>query len=163
MRSREGWWIAVATVIGAAVRIVYVANLEVSSYDPWRHLALIRNLREGAGFTLYDGQPYIFYHSLWYRLVAVFPDSLRGEWVAAAGGQERAQVLREGRPLLDDDVCVIAGDEVRERAALQRAELHQEAVGRDPLRRVGCDIAEGVDLYIEFRLGGHADADETDL
>ncbi len=83
MRSREGWWIAAAMLIGAVVRIAYVANLEVSKYDPWRHLALIRNLRDGAGFTLFGDQTYLFYQSPWYRMAALFPESLRTEWVAA--------------------------------------------------------------------------------
>jgi len=66
-----------------AVRIAYVLVLDVPSFDPWRHLALIRNLREGEGFTLFAGQAYIWYGPLWYRLCALFPESVSPEWIAA--------------------------------------------------------------------------------
>ncbi|MEW6072480.1 MAG: hypothetical protein AB1726_07805 [Planctomycetota bacterium] len=69
--------------VALAVRVGYVLVLDVPIFDPWRHLALIRNVREGAGFTLFAGQPYIWYASLWYRLCALFPASVGPEWIAA--------------------------------------------------------------------------------
>jgi hypothetical protein len=43
----------------------------------------VRNLREGLGFTLFDGQPYLWYGPLWYYLCAALPEWVRMEWVAA--------------------------------------------------------------------------------
>jgi hypothetical protein len=51
-------------------------------FDPWRHLELIRNLRAGLGFTLFDGQPYIWYAELWYRLCAAVPRWIEPQWLA---------------------------------------------------------------------------------
>lgn len=68
--------------LALAVRVAFLANLGVPPFDPWRHLALVRNLREGAGFTLFDGQPYLWYGPLWYRLCAAAPAWLGMEWIA---------------------------------------------------------------------------------
>jgi hypothetical protein len=75
--------LAAAVVLGALVRVIYVLRLELSPYDPWRHLLLIDNLRSGAGFTLFDGQPYIWYQPPWYLLCALFPEALGPDWIAA--------------------------------------------------------------------------------
>ncbi len=87
--QRDDWshqdWLAlgITSLAGALIRVAYVLALEISPYDPWRHLTLIRNLRSGAGFTLFDGQPYIWYQPPWYWLNAMLPETLRPEWVAA--------------------------------------------------------------------------------
>ncbi len=81
--GRDWRALGLTSLVGALIRAAYVLGLEVSPYDPWRHLALIRNLRAGAGFTLFDGQPYIWYQPPWYWLNAMLPESVRPEWVAA--------------------------------------------------------------------------------
>jgi len=72
-----------ALVVAAAVRAVFVIVQGTPVYDPWRHLALIENLRRGAGFTLFDGQPYIWYSPLWYELCAALPAWILPSWPAA--------------------------------------------------------------------------------
>jgi hypothetical protein len=56
--------------------------MEIPPFDPWRHLALVRNLRDGTGFTLFDGQPYLWYGPTWYYLCAALPSWFRIEWFA---------------------------------------------------------------------------------
>ncbi len=68
--------------VSMAVRTAYILFMDIPPFDPWRHLALIANIRAGRGFTLFDGQPYIWYHPLWYRLCAVFPRAIGPEWIA---------------------------------------------------------------------------------
>lgn len=81
--SRRDTWCAIGvTGLGALLRVQYLLRLEVPPYDPWRHLALIRNLRQGLGFTLFDGQPYIWYQPPWYYLCAALPPSWGPQWVA---------------------------------------------------------------------------------
>ena len=55
---------------------------ELSPFDPWRHLVLLRNLREGLGFTLTGEQPYVWYNPLWYVLCSWFPEGVGPEWIA---------------------------------------------------------------------------------
>ena len=66
------------------VRIAYLALTELPRFDPWRHLKLVENIRAGHGFTLFDGQPYIWHHPAWYYLSAALPASVGGQWLAAA-------------------------------------------------------------------------------
>ncbi len=72
------------TALAVAIRTVYLLRLDVPPYDPWRHLALVRNLRDGLGFTLYDGQPYLWYSPIWYVLCAVAPPAIGPQWIAGA-------------------------------------------------------------------------------
>jgi len=71
-------------LLALAVRAAFVSLTDVPPFDPWRHLALIRNLREGAGFTLFGGQPYLWYGPAWYVLCAALPAAVGPQWVAAA-------------------------------------------------------------------------------
>jgi hypothetical protein len=81
--SRKDLLIVAALVVASmAIRAVYILSMGVPRFDPWRHLALIENIRAGRGFTLFDGQPYIWYHPLWYRLCAAFPRSIGPAWIA---------------------------------------------------------------------------------
>src|SRR5262249_30266012 len=73
---------ATVTFAAAFTRILFTALTELPSADPWRHLALVRNIRAGAGFTLYAEQPYIWYSPVWYFLAAIVPPESIG-WVAA--------------------------------------------------------------------------------
>ena len=68
--------------LALAVRIAFLARLDVPPFDPWRHLALVRNLRDGLGFTLYDGQPYLWYGPPWYFACAALAGWVRIEWIA---------------------------------------------------------------------------------
>jgi len=70
------------TAVAAISRIGYVSLMELSPFDPWRHLVLLRNLREGLGFTLTGDQPYIWYNPLWYVLCSWFPKGVGPEWIA---------------------------------------------------------------------------------
>ena len=62
-----------ALALGAAARIVFMLRAGLPSFDPWRHLQLVENLRAGHGFTLFGGQPYIWYSPVWYWLGALLP------------------------------------------------------------------------------------------
>jgi hypothetical protein len=75
-------WATTLFAAAVAVRLVFLAQLEIPPFDPWRHLALVRNIRDGAGFTLFDGQPYLWYGPTWYYLCAALPAWLRIEWFA---------------------------------------------------------------------------------
>jgi len=70
-------------VVGAVARAVYVGRVEVVPHDPWRHLLLIHNLQEGAGFTLFEGQSYIWYNPPWYYLAAWVGSVLDPLWLSA--------------------------------------------------------------------------------
>jgi len=76
--------LAVALLLGAAARAAYLALTDLPRFDPWRHLKLVENIRAGRGFTLFDGQPYIWHHPLWYRLCAALPEGVGGQWLAGA-------------------------------------------------------------------------------
>ena len=71
-RARHLLYLMALLGLAAIIRFRYLGSMGVPEFDPWRHLSLIDNLRAGAGFTLFDGQPYIWYNSLWYRLAALF-------------------------------------------------------------------------------------------
>jgi len=75
--------VVVVTLAAAGARIAFAAATALPSADPWRHLSLVRNLRAGLGFTLFDGQPYFWYPSPWYRVAALAPPA-EMKWVAAA-------------------------------------------------------------------------------
>ena len=81
---REGPLVAAWTALGIALRALFVVLQTTPQFDPWRHLALIRNLREGAGFTLFDAQPYLWYAPLWHRLCAALPPAIGPELLSAA-------------------------------------------------------------------------------
>jgi hypothetical protein len=71
------------TAAAALARALHLAAAGMPVYDPWRHLSLIRNLRRGAGFTLYDGQPYIWYAPGWHQVAASVPAWLPPDALAA--------------------------------------------------------------------------------
>ena len=73
-----------ALLLAAAARVGYLALTELPRFDPWRHLKLVENLRAGRGFTLFDGQPYLWHHPTWYRLSAALPAGVGGQWLAGA-------------------------------------------------------------------------------
>jgi hypothetical protein len=73
----------IVTALAAAVRAVFVAIQGTPIHDPWRHLALIENLRRGSGLTLFDGQPYVWYTPMWHEICAVLPASIDPSWTAA--------------------------------------------------------------------------------
>jgi hypothetical protein len=80
-------------LVALAIRGAFAAALGTPPYDPWRHLALIRNLREGLGFTLFDGQPYVWYAPLWYYAAAAIPESIPLEAVTAVLSAATAPLL----------------------------------------------------------------------
>jgi len=82
LASDDAVWATVLFALALAVRMVFLARMEIPPFDPWRHLALVRNLRDGAGFTLFDGQPYLWYGPTWHYLCAAFPTWFRMEWIA---------------------------------------------------------------------------------
>jgi len=73
-----------ALLLGAVARIAYLALTELPRFDPWRHLKLVANIRAGQGFTLFDGQPYLWHHPAWYYLSAALPARIGGQWLAGA-------------------------------------------------------------------------------
>jgi hypothetical protein len=89
-RGRIGWgqvdWAILAGLlaVGAIARAATIALAGQTRFDPWRHLALVRNLREGHGFTLFDGQPYLWHGPVWHWLCALAPAGIRSEWLAGA-------------------------------------------------------------------------------
>ncbi len=80
----DTWLAALSFLAGFVPRFVYLAALEVAPYDPWRHLQLVDNVRAGLGFTLFDGQPYLWYSPVWHVLAAAFPDFVEPDRVATA-------------------------------------------------------------------------------
>ena len=59
------------TSLALVVRFVFLWQIETPFFDPWRHMVLFRNLADGDGFTLFAGQPYLWYNFVWYRLAAL--------------------------------------------------------------------------------------------
>ena len=80
--SDDAVWAATLFALALSVRLVFIARMEIPPFDPWRHLALVRSVREGTGFTLFDGQPYLWYGPTWYYLCAALPTWFRIEWFA---------------------------------------------------------------------------------
>jgi hypothetical protein len=72
---------------GILVRLAHVRLLPIVPFDPWRHLALVRNLADGRGFVLFDDQLYTFYSPFWYVLAAlVWPHVNPASAAAVFGG-----------------------------------------------------------------------------
>jgi hypothetical protein len=71
------------SALAAVPRAWYVAAMELAPYDPWRHLLLVDNLRQGGGFSLFVDQPYIWYQPLWYLLCSLAPAAIGPDWIAA--------------------------------------------------------------------------------
>jgi len=80
--ASDGVILGVLLVVGAAARAAYVVLAGQTRFDPWRHLSLVRNLREGDGFTLFDGQPYVWHGPVWHWLCSLLPASIRAEWLS---------------------------------------------------------------------------------
>jgi len=76
--------LGIALLLGAVARVAYLALTELPRFDPWRHLKLVENIRAGRGFTLFDGQPYLWHHPAWYYLSAALPARIGGQWLAGA-------------------------------------------------------------------------------
>ena len=83
MTRRTARELGFVLVLAAAIRVAYLAFMDLPVFDPWRHLLLVENLRAGRGFTLFVDQPYLWYQSPWYRLCAAFPAWFGMEWIAA--------------------------------------------------------------------------------
>jgi hypothetical protein len=75
---------AALLALAAVVRAAFVGAMELPHSDPWRHLLLIQNIRAGRGFTLFAGQPYIWYSPVWYHVAASLAAPEAATWVAAA-------------------------------------------------------------------------------
>ena len=67
---------------GFIARAVYTIGTDAGPYDPWRHLLLFRNLREGLGFTLFDGQPYLWYPPVWHAFAHALSSVMSPLWLA---------------------------------------------------------------------------------
>ena len=74
---------AVLLAIGAAARLFFLGAQGLPRFDPWRHLLLVENLRAGRGFTLFAGQPYIWYPPFWHGFAALMPRALGLDQLAA--------------------------------------------------------------------------------
>jgi hypothetical protein len=70
-------------LLATILRWLFLRQMELPSFDPWRHLALVQNLRQGLGFILFDGQPYIWYGPSWYILCASLPPWIEIQWISA--------------------------------------------------------------------------------
>jgi hypothetical protein len=70
-------------MLAAIVRFAFVAMTDIPISDPWRHMLLVRNIRNGVGFSLFDAQPYIWYNPLWYYLCAAAVTPAGIKWVSA--------------------------------------------------------------------------------
>ena len=62
--------------VGATARLFFLNTQGIPRFDPWRHLLLVENLRAGRGFTLFEGQPYIWYPPFWQSFAALMPRAL---------------------------------------------------------------------------------------
>ena len=71
-----------ALLLGALARVAFLASTDLPRFDPWRHLTLVENIRAGRGFTLFDGQPYLWHHPAWYYLSAALPPAIGAQWLA---------------------------------------------------------------------------------
>lgn len=89
-KARVTWtaidWVILGGLVaaGGTARAAYVLLAGQTRFDPWRHLALVRNLREGLGFSLFDAQPYLWHGPTWHWLCSLLPTSIRAEWLAVA-------------------------------------------------------------------------------
>lgn len=80
---RDGTALGLLLLLGGLLRAGFVYLQQLPPYDPWRHLELVRNLREGLGFTLFADQPYLWYSPVWYRIAALAPEALGLDVLAA--------------------------------------------------------------------------------
>ena len=79
---RDTFALVLLVVPTLVVRAVFLDSMATAPFDPWRHLALIESIRAGEGFSLYEGQPFIWYSPIWHYLCAWFPPSIKPEWIA---------------------------------------------------------------------------------
>jgi hypothetical protein len=75
--------ICVLLIAGVAARLFFLGVQGLPRFDPWRHLLLVENLRAGRGFTLFAGQPYIWYPPFWHGFAALMPRALGLDQLAA--------------------------------------------------------------------------------
>jgi hypothetical protein len=78
--------ISIVCILSLLLRFIYTHTAGLPFADPWRHMTLVRNIRNGLGFTLFDGQPYIWYSPLWYYLVASVAEPENIKWVSTIIG-----------------------------------------------------------------------------
>ncbi len=71
-------------LLAVICRVIFVTWTDLPRADPWRHIQLVDNIRSGAGFTLYENQPYIWYSPVWHYLAATVAPSNFLQWIAAA-------------------------------------------------------------------------------
>jgi hypothetical protein len=95
--------------VAAVVRVLFVHAMELPHSDPWRHLILLRNVHEGLGFTLFAGQPYIWYSPVWYHLAAALAAPEQVKWLAAAFSTLAVPLFALYLFRLGDDDWVAAG------------------------------------------------------
>ena len=69
--------------VGAAARLFFLNAQGISRFDPWRHLLLVENLKAARGFTLFAGQPYIWYPPFWHSFAALMPRAFGLDQLAA--------------------------------------------------------------------------------
>lgn len=99
----DPWRYGVPLLVGGLVRMFYLTQMEVPAYDPWRHLLLVENLRRGLGFSLFEGQPYIWYNPGWHHLLSLWPASLPLEWPATLLSLAAVPLLQRYVELSDPD------------------------------------------------------------
>ena len=81
--SRDYAALLILLAVGAIVRLLFNGAQTIPRFDPWRHLLLVENLRAGRGFTLFAGQPYIWYPPFWHGFAALMPRALGLDQIAA--------------------------------------------------------------------------------
>ena len=100
---RDAFLLVAVLAVGALARWAYLAFAGSSRFDPWRHQALVQSLREGTGFTLFDGQPYLWHAPVWHPLVAWLPAAVPIEaWAAALSLGSSALLYGIARQEIDD-------------------------------------------------------------
>jgi len=76
LKIRDYALMAILLAVGAAARLFFLDAQVIPRFDPWRHLLLVENLRAGRGYTLFAGQPYIWYPPFWHGFAAMMPRAL---------------------------------------------------------------------------------------
>ena len=74
--SRDITLLIILLISGVVTRLIFTAAQGLPRFDPWRHLLLVENLRAGKGFTLFAGQPYLWYPPFWHAFAALMPRAL---------------------------------------------------------------------------------------
>lgn len=93
--ARREWLEAAGVgVVALVVRLAFTALQGLPPADPWRHLLLVERLREGLGYTLFDGQPYLWYPPVWHPIAALLPASVHPGWLAALLSAASVAVFR---------------------------------------------------------------------